>query len=200
MLEGAEAVLTPCKFAGFLALKKLRVEKKYRPSELDEKLRFERTRREARILGRAKEAGVLCPSVFAVGKDYILIEKLSGKTLNKIGKTRGGSVFGAGGIEGRVFFEAGELLAKLHSLDIAHGDYTPANLMLCGGKLYVIDFGLGIISTGDEEKAVDLLTFVDSVGEKEANWFLKGYLKIGKKAVFERMEKIESRGRYKEKI
>lgn len=188
MLEGAEAVLTPCKFVGFSALKKLRVRKEYRPLELDEKLRFERTRREARLLGKAKEGGVLCPHVFAVGKDFILIEKLFGKTLNRIEK-----------ISGKIFFEAGELLAKLHSLDIVHGDYTPANLMLDSKKLYVIDFGLGIMSCEDEDKAVDLLTFVDSVGVKEGGDFLRGYLKCGERKIVERMKKIETRGRYKKK-
>ena len=188
MLEGAESVLEPCEFLDFSALKKIRVRKEYRPALLDEKLRFERTRREARILGKVKTAGVLCPCVFAVGKDYIVIEKLDGKTLNRIGK-----------VEKKTYFEAGKLLAKLHSVDVVHGDYTPANLMLVGTELYVIDFGLGFVSSEDEDKAVDLLTFVDSVGEKEGLEFLRGYSKLGQKKIIERMKKIEMRGRYKKK-
>ena len=172
MLEGAEAVLTVQEFAGFCCLKKLRVSKKYRPVSLDEKLRFERTRREARLLVKAKEAGVLCPHVFAVSKDFILIEKLLGRTLNKVEKAGKKS-----------YFEAGALLAKLHSLNIAHGDYTPANLMLVGKKLYVIDFGLGFVSSEDEDKAVDLLTFVNAVGDKQAAEFLRGYLKFGERKI-----------------
>jgi len=188
MLEGAEAVLEPCEFAGFSALKKIRLEKDYRPKELDEKLRFERTRAEAKILHRAKEAKILCPHVFALGKDFIVIEKIGGKTLNRIEK-----------VEMRTFFEAGELLSKLHSLDIVHGDYTTANLMLDGKKLYVIDFGLGFISPDSEGKAVDLLTFVDSVKADEGEEFISGYLKVGNKKIVEKMKEIDSRARYKKR-
>jgi len=188
MLEGAEALLEPYKFLDFSALKKVRIAKKYRPELLDEKLRFERTRREARILGKIKSAGVLCPAVFAVGRDYIVIEKLSAKTLNRISR-----------LPKKTYFEAGKLLAKLHSIDVVHGDYTPANLMLVGDKLYVIDFGLGFVSAQDEDKAVDLLTFVDSVGEREGLQFVRGYFKLGEKKIIDRMKKIQTRGRYKKK-
>lgn len=188
MLEGAEAVLEPCKFAGFSALKKVRLEKRYRPRELDERLRFARTRLEARLLHKAKEAGVLCPFVLAVGKDFLIIEKLDGKTLNKMRKIEQKSLYNAGGI-----------LAKLHSLDIVHGDYTPANLMLCEGKLFVIDFGLGIVSCEIEDKAVDLLTMCDAIGEEGEKVFLQGYAKYADSTAVKRMEEVRKRARYRER-
>ncbi|MFA5108145.1 MAG: KEOPS complex kinase/ATPase Bud32 [Candidatus Micrarchaeia archaeon] len=190
MDEGAEAILIPAKFAGFSALKKVRVQKKYRPSELDEKIRFSRTKVEARLLHKAKEAGVLCPYVFAIGEDFILMEKIDGKTLNKIEKK----------IDLKVYRLAGEYLAKLHSHNIMHGDYTPANLMLDGkGKLYVIDFGLGFSSHDFEDMAVDLLTMENSLSDENAKKFLSGYEKIGRKEAIVRMEKVRKRARYKDR-
>ena len=188
MLEGAESVLEPCKFAGFDALKKVRLEKKYRPRELDEKLRFERTRCEARLLHKAKEAGVLCPHVFAIGKDSIIVERIAGKTLNRIGK-----------IDGKVYSDAGKILSKLHSANIVHGDYTTANLMFDSKKLQVIDFGLGFVSSEIEDKAVDLLTFVDSVNSEAGEKFLAGYSLHGDRKVMAKMNEIESRARYKKR-
>lgn len=185
-LEGAESVLKPCKFLEFEALKKIRVEKKYRPKELDEKLRFGRTRAEGRLLHKCKEAQVLCPHVFEVGKDFIVIEKIGGKTLNKAQK-----------IESRIYSKAGQYLAKMHAKGIIHGDYTPANLMLgedC--KLYVIDFGLGFVSFDLEDKAVDLLTMCDCLDEKQEKLFLGAYEKIAGISAVERMRAVQKRGRY----
>ncbi|KAG0164053.1 TP53 regulating kinase, partial [Apophysomyces sp. BC1015] len=52
----------------------------------------------------------------------------------------------------------GTALAKMHSLDVIHGDLTTSNLMLreMDDSLVVIDFGLSYISTLPEDKAVDL--------------------------------------------
>ncbi|PIT84331.1 Kae1-associated kinase Bud32 [Candidatus Micrarchaeota archaeon CG10_big_fil_rev_8_21_14_0_10_45_29] len=205
--EGAESVLLPEKFAGLPALKKLRVEKKYRPSLLDNKIREGRTRVEARLLCKAKEAGVRVPFVYAVGGDYIVIERLDAITLNKIegrgkhwkGKKSAGAL-GEKKISAKHWRMAGEYLAKLHSHGIAHGDYTPANLMLGkGGKLYVIDFGLGFSSFDEEDFAVDLLTMKNSLSPADAKEFVSGYLKLGKKSVFARMEKVQKRARYQER-
>ena len=42
-------------------------------------------------------------------------------------------------------------------MDIIHGDITTSNMMLRGGKLVFLDFGLGRHSDLFEDKAVDLL-------------------------------------------
>ncbi|MFH1306029.1 MAG: KEOPS complex kinase/ATPase Bud32 [Candidatus Micrarchaeota archaeon] len=185
--EGAEAILFQEKVCSFDALKKLRVEKKYRPEELDVKIRVGRTRIEARLMHKVKNAGVLCPYVFGIGEDYILMDKINGKTLNKLKK-----------VDKKLYKIAGEYLAKMHKLQIVHGDFTPANLMLGkDGKLYAIDFGLGFVSGDFEDFAVDVLTMANSVGEKEREEFFEGYLEYGEKRVIERMEKVQKRARYK---
>ncbi len=191
MLEGAESILIPMNFAGFDALKKIRVEKKYRPKELDEKLRYERTRLEARILHKAKLAGVLCPFVYAVANDYIIMQKIDATTLNLIKK-----------LDSQVFVQSAKILSKLHSLDIIHGDFTTANLMLDKtNNLYVIDFGLGFISSKKEDKAVDILTMINCLDEKNSDAFLDAYSKSLDNAheIALRMKKIQSRARYKKR-
>lgn len=52
--------------------------------------------------------------------------------------------------------QIGENIAKLHDVEIIHGDLTTSNMILQGSKVYFIDFGLGFISPKVEDKAVDL--------------------------------------------
>ncbi|CAO3631759.1 unnamed protein product [Mucor hiemalis] len=52
----------------------------------------------------------------------------------------------------------GVSLAKMHSLNVVHGDLTTSNLMLRenSDSVVVIDFGLSFVSSLVEDKAVDL--------------------------------------------
>jgi Kae1-associated kinase Bud32 len=91
--------------------------------------------------------------------------------------------------------EAGGMLAALHEADIIHGDYTPANLMLEGKEMFVIDFGLGFISNDVEDKAVDVFTMLRAIAEKEA--FKEGYQSYQKaNQVLKRVKDVEKRVRY----
>ena len=189
LLEGAESFLVPEKFASFAALKKVRPKKPYRPSALDLQIRLSRTRIEARLMHKAKLAGIPCPHVFAIGRDYILMQKLCGKTLNRIDGKK---------IPLSVWKKSGQYLARLHGAKITHGDFTPANLMLAPGskKLFVIDFGLGFVTCDIEDFAVDVLTMKNSLGKKEGAAFLSAYAKFGDKRVLQKMKEVESRARY----
>lgn len=178
-MRGAEAVLTETKVIGKHALVKTRIAKKYRLKEIDEKLRKERTRSEARLLHKAKLAGVDCPTVFQVEDFEIYMSFLEGKRPS---------------MDADECKESGEILAKLHEADIIHGDYTPANL-IGNGKLSVIDFGLGFISKDIEDKAVDVFTMLRAVDDKDA--FIGGYQKYSKAdSVMKRVKKVEQRVRY----
>ena len=201
-LEGAEAVLLPIRFGPFEALDKIRQAKPYRPAALDGKIRSSRTRVEARLLARAKEAGVPCPPVLGVGPHDIVMGKVGGKTLNKMeGRKIGASVWKL----------AGRYLARLHKANIVHGDFTPANLMLDeknkktgrgGGaaSLLVIDFGLGSVSADTEDHAVDVLTMKKALKEKKAQAaFLDGYKSEGHARVLALMEEVEKRARYQDR-
>ena len=180
-MKGAEAVLVPAKFLGEDVLRKERREKRYRIKEIDEKMRLGRTRREARLLHKAKFAGVSCPTVFEVGLDYIVIERIRGRKLSEK-KTE--------------LEKAGEILGKLHSAGILHGDFTPYNIIVNSAGLHLIDFGLGSFSKKVEGMADDVITMLRGIGGKEH--FLKGYRKFsGAREVLARIEKIEKRARYR---
>ncbi len=46
-------------------------------------------------------------------------------------------------IDDNLAYKIGVEIAKIHSLDIIHGDITTSNMMLRDGKLVFLDFGLG---------------------------------------------------------
>ncbi|MFH2106134.1 MAG: KEOPS complex kinase/ATPase Bud32 [Candidatus Micrarchaeota archaeon] len=179
--KGAEAIVTTSKFIGRKVVVKDRVVKNYRNKELDEKLRRERTRREARLLHKAKLAGVSCPTVLAVEEFKLTLEFVKGKRK----------------IDGGIAKQAGEILAKLHNADIIHGDFTPANLLFENGKLVVIDFGLGFVSSDIEDKAIDVLTMLKMINTEEGEKFVEGYRKCNKfDQIEKRIEQVKKRARY----
>ncbi|MEM2137682.1 MAG: KEOPS complex kinase/ATPase Bud32 [Candidatus Anstonellaceae archaeon] len=190
-MKGAEAVLNKASFLGMEAVEKFRVEKKYRVKELDESIRRGRTRREARLLAKAKLAGVLCPVVYEVGDFSIRMKFLQGKMLHRELMKRK--------IAAREVESAAGILVKLHLQDIVHGDFTPANLMLTSDGMAVIDFGLGEISTKDEDKATDIVMMKKALNERGAA-FVAAYSKAGgAKAVVRMVSEIEKRARYMER-
>ena len=178
-MRGAEAVLSKSSLLGKPVVIKKRIAKKYRNRRLDERLRRERTRGEARILHKAKIAGVRCPVVLEVDDFSITMTFIKGE---RPGMTK------------KQAEEAGLMLAKLHSADIIHGDYTPANLLL-DKSMFVIDFGLGFISNDIEDKAVDVFTMLRAISKKDE--FIRGYESYEKaKTVLRRMKDVEKRIRY----
>lgn len=181
-MRGAEAIVTTTTFLGRSAVVKDRISKKYRIKKLDEKLRRSRTKVEARVLHKAKKAGVKCPVVLKVD-DFSI-------TMTFIGGSRPE-------MDEKQSREAGKILARLHSAGIIHGDYTPANLLKSGKEIYVIDFGLGFLSNYTEYKAVDVYTMLRALDEKGKKQFLEGYKTYRDfKTVFRRLEDIQKRVRY----
>ena len=156
-LEGAEAILTPTTLAGIPALRKERLAKSYRPPTLDEKIRSSRTRVEARLLHKAKMAGVPCPTVLAVGPYSITMSKMGGQTLHALDGKK---------LPTSIWTRTGKYLARLHEAHVVHGDFTPANLMNMDRGMAVIDFGLGAISPDIEDKGTDVLTMKKALGKQ----------------------------------
>jgi Kae1-associated kinase Bud32 len=163
-------------------LVKCRDEKKYREKKLDESLRKKRTKSEARLLLKASEQ-VKVPRIFCVSGFEIYMEFLGGELLRDLKRKM------------PFLKEVGGALASLHRMDICHGDFTPANIMVCGNEVYIIDFGLATFSKDIEDKAVDVLLMKKSLTEEEFDEFLKGYDYEPKK-ILERVKEIEKRGRY----
>lgn len=198
--QGAEAVIDLCEWMSMRVVVKTRVAKGYRARELDESIRRSRTIREASLLSSAKKAGVNTPFVYHVNpvEGWIIMSYIEGESLRSM---QGSNVFP------RFIHVLGEMVSKLHSAGIVHGDLTPANVVVSNDRLTIIDFGLGEYSNEVEKKAEDLYTFFSSLRalpdyEKLKEAFLEGYRSsAGESAsrVEERLREIEGRGRYVEK-
>ncbi|NJE77382.1 Kae1-associated kinase Bud32, partial [Thermococcus sp. ES12] len=182
---------------------KHRISKRYRIKEIDQKLRKERTVREARILHRAKEFGVNVPYVYEVDlKDMkIVMEFIEGERLKEYLEKIP--------IEERLKLcrEIGRQIGKLHEAGIIHGDLTTSNMILREGKIYFIDFGLAEFDNTVEAQGVDLHLLKRAMESTHYKWFEKGFEAVlegygevrGKEKaqeLKEKIEEIESRGRY----
>ena len=193
--KGAEAEIISCRFLGRDALCKRRNRKSYRVHALDLQIRESRTRKEAKILHSLKLAGIRCPLVFHADllKKEIIMEKIEGtRLLDSLKESTPAK-------RRKLLLSSGRILATMHSANIIHGDFTPANILVEeNGKLAIIDFGLSEVSNSTEEKATDLLIFKKSVPEKDFKIFLEGYKSASRKfpETARRLSEIEKRGRY----
>ncbi len=173
---------------------KKRVPKRYRIRELDEELRTKRTRTEAKIISQSRRIGVPTPIILDVTEDTIVMERIKGKPVKEC-------------MNEEISREIGRMVAKLHSANIIHGDITPMNLILSGGRIYFVDFGLSFIDNRIEPMGVDVHVYFESLKAGFENWerlrdaFIEGYLEGGgKEEVIERAKEIEERGRYVERV
>ncbi len=185
--SGAEAVIV---LEGNTLIK-TRIEKRYRLKEIDESLRRERTRIEAKLISEARRCGVPTPIIRDVTDFEIKMEYIEGVALKNI-------------ITSLLAEQTGELVGRLHTCGIVHGDLTTSNIMLKEGKLYLIDFGLAYLDKTLEARGVDvhvLFQTFESTHEKHEELieaFKKGYARTfqGAEEVLERVKEIEARGRY----
>lgn len=183
--EGAEAQILSTEVLGIRAVVKRRIRKGYRSRQLDEAIRASRTRTEAKTLALASTNGIDAPVLLLVDGFDLYMSRIDGIRPQELTKAQAG--------------RAGAILARLHALDIAHGDFTPANMLVRDGRLYIIDFGLAEITRSIEERALDLLLMKRSLGQKEAETFLAGYRDASATAasdILSRLAQIEKRGRY----
>lgn len=173
---------------------KRREPKEYRNRELDERLRKERTDEELKNLERARKYGVNAPEAEKTSESELELEKIDGRPLKeKISE------------EPELLKDVGRNVAKMHSADVIHGDLTTSNVLHTGEKVYLIDFGLSNVSERIEDKAVDihllkqvLNTSHPEIAEKAWEEFVSGYSEYDESGkVLERLEEVESRGRYK---
>ncbi len=170
---------------------KERVPKGYRVKALDEKLRKERTRLEARIQSDARRSGVPTPIILDINNYTILMERVRGDLVHNV-------------MSEQIAEHVGETLCRLHTSGIAHGDPTTRNMIVAAGRIYLIDFGLAYYDGGLEARGVDVHVFYQTLDAmydnapllKEA--FLTGYAKYCPDAarVVDRVAEIRLRGRY----
>lgn len=194
--QGAEAII----YKIDNKVVKDRIQKKYRISELDNKIRKRRTKSEAKLLNKASKV-VSCPTPLAepgsgrmIHMPFIDGKKIS-EHLDKFSKAE----------QLKICEKIGKTVAKLHSADIVHGDLTTSNMILKNNEIFMIDFGLGFISRKYEDKAVDLHLLRQALEAKHFKYWqelfekvLKGYEGFKEfEIVLERLKAVEKRGRYK---
>ncbi|GAB6880034.1 bifunctional N(6)-L-threonylcarbamoyladenine synthase/serine/threonine protein kinase [Halorubrum gandharaense] len=190
-LRGAEAIVTVD--ADGERVVKRRVPKTYRHPELDETLRYTRTRSEARLTSEARRAGVPAPLVIDVDVPAATL------TLQHVGEADL-----AAGLSATRTRDVGRHLAHLHAAGFVHGDPTTRNVRVGGpdDRTYLIDFGLGFHTGHVEDHAMDLHVFEGSVSATATNpgplldAFEEGYREVGDERVVERLREVEGRGRY----
>lgn len=196
--QGAEAKIILDESKNFVI--KDRIKKSYRIKELDDRIRKQRTRAEAKLLEKASKV-INAPKPEETGDFYqIKIPFIDGKKLSE--------TLDSFPLEKQkeICRKIGEEIAKLHKEDIIHGDLTTSNMILKNDKIYFIDFGLGFISKKIEDKAVDLHLLKQALEAKHfKNWqvlfdsVIEGYRSYGEaEKVLERLKSVEKRGRYKE--
>lgn len=171
---------------------KSRVPKRYRVKEIDERLRRERTKIEAKLIAETRKAGVPTPIIYDVVNCEIRMEYIDGAQLKQ-------------GLDAGLSEHVGELVGRLHTAGIIHGDLTTSNMILPGERIYLIDFGLAYFDHSTEARGVDVHVLFQTFESTHEGYetlikaFTKGYRKTFKDAdtVLQRVKEIESRGRYR---
>jgi len=194
---GAEAII----YKSGSAVIKNRIGKAYRLADIDNRLRKYRTRREAKIMDKLSSINFPAPKLlnFCDKEMLIEMEHIPGEKLRDILNNENCI---------RLSNELGKKIAILHNNGIIHGDLTTSNMILKGDDLHFIDFGLGFFSDKTEDKAVDLHLLKQALESRHYKIWKECFDAVTEeycknnpqhKEIFDRLEKVESRGRYKRK-
>lgn len=190
-LQGAEATV---EIDGDRVVKH-RKPRSYRHPELDERLRVERTREEARLTADARRHGVPTPVVLDVDpwETRIVFERVGDADLREY-------------LTEPNVRDVGRHLATIHDAGFVHGDPTTRNVRVSfegdGDRTYLIDFGLGYYTDDREDYAMDLHVLAQSLAgtTDDAEDLLAAaeaaYRAVGDERVLDHLREIEGRGRY----
>lgn len=167
--QGAEARLYTGMFIGQKSIAKERFSKKYRHSQLDERLTKERLKGEIKSLMRCKLAGIRTPTIFFVDMNNGLfvmeyldtaltcreyIDSLLKKSSENLDENKKSLTC--------LSVKIGRILAVMHKNSVIHGDLTTSNMLIEQSSdehdynICLIDFGLGFAEGTAEDKGVDL--------------------------------------------
>ena len=196
--RGAEAIL----YLENNLLVKERIRKGYRIKEIDDDIRKNRTKKEAKLLSEARRARVSTPKILDVSDFKIKMEFLTGKRLKEL----------INSVSDEQRSEIGEKIGKsvglLHENGMIHGDLTTSNMILQDEKIYFIDFGLGEMSKRIEDHGTDLAVLKEAFTSTHFKYldllwqsFISGYKQTNTNwdKTLKVLENIEKRGRYIER-
>ncbi|KAI6171522.1 Non-specific serine/threonine protein kinase [Aphelenchoides bicaudatus] len=214
--QGAEARLFRCCYLGKDAILKERFVKNYRHSELDRHLTKERIRNESRSILKCKQVGIDVPTIYFLNTETngIIFEFIEGLTAKDfIEKTR--SEVDKESFE-RIMqtlgYNIGQVIGKLHSSGISHGDLTTSNMILRQSdpaRVCLIDFGLAASRINHEDFGVDLYVLERAIRTTHVgidffmDKILEGYASAqwkGSKEALKKLNEVRLRGRKREMI
>ena len=197
--KGAEGDLYLTTWNKQKSILKIRKKKAYRNPLLDEKIRRQRTIREAQIIVEAKSFGIDTPLIYLVDikNCSIVMQYIEGALVRDLPDSK----------LVRCCNKIGHIVGTLHKNGIMHGDLTTSNFILSKNKLVAIDFGLANKTSKPEDHAIDLRLLKEILGSAHVHimkktWasFLSGYKAIVGPTrlaqVTNLVSIIESRGRY----
>jgi TP53 regulating kinase-like protein len=202
--KGAEASLFLTTWHGKHVVVKTRLPKKYRPEKLDLTLRNYRTIHEPQLMHEAKKAGVPTPTIYMVdvANAAITMEFVEGKQVKQV-------LDALSKVERQeLCVKIGELIGKLHTHGVIHGDLTTSNMILTAeNQMFLVDFGLGDKTNELEARGVDLHLLKRALqsthyhfADECFTYVIKGYrASVGADAtekILEKIREIEKRGRY----
>ncbi len=120
--KGAEGDIFLTQWNNQKAILKERKQKDYRNSQLDNRIRKQRTIRESRIISEVKSFGVSSPLVYLVdtNKCIILMQYLHGTTVNELSDSQ---II-------KQCKEIGHMVGIMHKNGIMHGDLTTSNFII----------------------------------------------------------------------
>eukprot|EP01083_Nonionella_stella_P110248 322431_1 len=221
--QGAEAKVYKSQYDGRPTVVKYRFAKKYRHPQLDLKLRRNRSKKEQKCIGKAKEAGIQVPELYYYDKHNCAIHMQwidlpIVKTVLMEYYDANTQMYDDDQAKcTNILKEIGKNIGMLHQSNIIHGDLTTSNLLIDQGtkhghkelKIVMIDFGLAEGTTKVEDKAVDIYVleraFVSTHPQSEymIDIILEAYKQFypnGHKPILKRLEAVRLRGRKRSMI
>lgn len=202
LYKGAEAEIYLSEYLDRTVVKKHRIKKAYRIKEIDENLIAFRTKEEAKLMIEARSHGVSVPIIYDIDlkNGVITMQHVDGERVKDIFDKISDSK------RKKLCENIGKNIARFHNNDIIHGDITTSNMILFKDRVHFIDFGLGEINSEIETKGVDLHVLMEAIESTHSNnsdyfkYILKGYeseYKKGSKQVYDKIDEIVKRGRYR---
>lgn len=195
--QGAEATI----YLDKNKIVKQRNSKSYRSQILDKKIIKTRTKSETNILKKASKIISVPVPEESKKENEIIMSYINGKKLSQELDKFSLSE------QKQIMKLVGKSISKLHKEGIIHGDLTTSNMIYKDKKIYFIDFGLGFQNGKYEDKGVDIHLLKQALEAKHfKNWetlfneFKKAYSELNPqeaKKVFEKLNSIEKRGRYR---
>jgi len=156
--QGAESKIFTTTYSDRKAIVKERFSRQYRHELLDLNIRKERTKAEAKAILKCRQGGIATPVIYSLDLNNfkIIMEHINGQTVNDYLTSIKDKPDNDGKLT-KLLTNIGEIIGKMHSIGVFHGDLTTSNIIQKeDDTLVLIDFGLSHFNPSVEDKAVDI--------------------------------------------